>query len=275
MLNSSLNRQTFFCNTISGSTKLTKSDLTPKVRIEMTNWIELELHRPTVRVKENKHGKAQETFENIPVAINYKIKVENSPCPSVVDNNSDNDFLGFDDDIPQVDDDFENSSCLDSYRLSETVTVKEETVEKERNLKSQTTSFPALNKVKGKFVVIGSIKNLAKIPLPIQSTRIVKLGPAEIAGKQVINPKNGKHQCRICLKEYGCKRGLLVHFKTAHMKVSYTCPVPGCGKSFRRNQYYERHYESFHLGIRRQCKVCKKSFFCNSTLSRHIKNVHK
>ena len=118
----------------------------------------------------------------------------------------------------------------------ETVTVKDETVNDNDGSKLKPTKpTSSSNKIEGnkKFRVIrNNLKNSPNIPTPVQSAGIAKLNSDVIAGKRVINPENGNHQCRICNKEYSKYPNFFKHFKTAHMKIRYKCPMPICGKSF-------------------------------------------
>ena len=152
-----------------------------------------------------------------------------------------------------------------SYSSStETVSVKKETVKK-RNPKFKVTSS-SISKIACKS------QDLPTVPPPIKSVGTKKSGSA--ANRWIVNPNSGKYQCRICAKEYFQPQNCRAHFRSAHMKVTYTCPATDCGKIFGVKANYNRHYERVHIGIRYQCKICMKVCTQKFKLANHVKNAH-
>ena len=209
----------------------------------------------------------------IDIGPTEKIKTEMFSYTSDGDNNTDDNFQhDFEDDYHG-----QLSPTLSTRtNSSETEEIAVETARK-RKRKSTTTSSLTTNKIKGNKYLIIEDKNLSKVPPPIKSGPNGTASYGYFLSKRIINPDNGCHKCRICSREYLQYRNFWTHFKSDHIKVSYTCPVTDCCKSFSLKSSYTRHYLVLHLDLRQrqQCQHCQKTFFYKVNLRKQVRMFHK
>ncbi len=81
--------------------------------------------------------------------------------------------------------------------------------------------------------------------------------------------------CAHCGKKYGEKQNLKRHIKEQHSDGANRVTCATCDKSFAAKRYLEEHLASAH-GVNDPfvCNLCGKEFKYQSSMKRHIDNLH-
>jgi hypothetical protein len=88
----------------------------------------------------------------------------------------------------------------------------------------------------------------------------------------VLDIKQKKHECKLCLKVYKCRKGLNKHNQHKHSNRKFPCDL--CDKIFNCYDSLFYHKKSVHLKIRHKCGNCSKIFTSVNNLALHIKSKH-
>jgi uncharacterized Zn-finger protein len=82
-----------------------------------------------------------------------------------------------------------------------------------------------------------------------------------------------KHQCGVCLKEFGSPKDLKRHMDGVHLGVKFDCLE--CDYQATRKSNLTQHINTVHRGIHKfKCDQCENSFTASRSLARHIQSVH-
>ncbi|XP_052764589.1 zinc finger and BTB domain-containing protein 24-like isoform X2 [Mya arenaria] len=95
-----------------------------------------------------------------------------------------------------------------------------------------------------------------------------------------INEHPVKHTCDFCGLVCDTKSTLSDHMMNEHVSKAYTCPKPGCGKTFGYVSSLKRHEVLCHSKastpkLSFTCQKCHKVLGSRESLADHIQGVHK
>jgi hypothetical protein len=88
----------------------------------------------------------------------------------------------------------------------------------------------------------------------------------------VLEIKQKKHECKLCLKVYKNNQGLYCHNQRKHLNRKFPCDL--CDKILNSDSSLFYHKKSVHLKIRHKCGNCSKIFTSIKNLALHIKSQH-
>uniref|UniRef100_A0A3B3CR67 C2H2-type domain-containing protein n=1 Tax=Oryzias melastigma TaxID=30732 RepID=A0A3B3CR67_ORYME len=82
--------------------------------------------------------------------------------------------------------------------------------------------------------------------------------------------RNHENKCHLCNKSFSSSRNLSRHLMIHSEKRHFACEV--CGKRFK-TPYHLKSHKKVHMNRERSflCHVCCKAFYCNGTLTVHMK----
>ena len=84
-------------------------------------------------------------------------------------------------------------------------------------------------------------------------------------------PKIFSFDCKVCPKVFAKESLLNSHIKRQHHQRIKTIKCKSCDKAFQYQTQLRKHTESVHLGLKKECDICKGQF---SDLNRHKMRAH-
>jgi hypothetical protein len=88
----------------------------------------------------------------------------------------------------------------------------------------------------------------------------------------VLDIKQKKHECKLCLKVYKNKKVLYFHNQRKHLNRKFSCDL--CDKILNSYPSLFYHKKSVHLKIRHKCENCSKIFTTAKQLTQHNESEH-
>lgn len=90
----------------------------------------------------------------------------------------------------------------------------------------------------------------------------------------IVHTKEKLYKCNYCNKDFTQKHRLDKHIRSHTGEKPFECKHPGCKKRFDTNQNLKYHQRK-HTGETYGCNHCDLSYTAKSSLTRHMRKMHK